>query len=277
MSKFENSPGGRLLPSLSAVISKYEISAKKSLGQHFLLDTNLTDRIAKIAKVENSIVLEIGAGPGGLTRSILAHNARELITIEKDTTCLAALSEIKSVYPDRLKIIQADAVKLDLSKIIEQPYKIVANLPYNISTALLVRWLKKISSIDQMTLMFQKEVADRLVARPSTKDYGRLSIITQWLCEVNIEFNVGRQAFVPPPKVESSVVTLVPRDIPLASAKWSALEKVTTSAFNQRRKMLRSSLKDFDFNFLSLGIDPTLRAENLTVEEFCRLARGIKN
>ena len=242
-----------------------------------MLDTNLTDRIAKIAKVEDSIVFEIGAGPGGLTRSILAHGAKKLITIEKDTKCLAALSEIQNVYPDRLTIVQADAVKLDISKIIEQPYKIVANLPYNISTALLVRWLKKIGTIDRMTLMFQKEVAERLAARPSTKDYGRLSIITQWLCKVKIEFNVGRQAFVPPPKVESSIVTLIPRDVPLAPAKWSALEKVTTSAFNQRRKMLRSSLKNFEFNFLSLGIDPTLRAENLTVEEFCRLARSIKD
>ena len=213
MFELKNSPRGSLLPSLGTVISKYKISAKKSLGQHFLLDTNLTDRIAKIAKVE----------------------------------------------------------------IIDQPYKIEANLPYNISTNLLVRWLKNIVSIDRMTLMFQKEVADRLVARPSTKDYGRLSIITQWLCEVKIEFNIGRQAFVPPPNVLSSVVTFVPRDIPLAPANWNALEKVTASAFNQRRKMLRSSLKDFKFNYLSLGIDPTLRAENLTVEEFCRLARSIKD
>ena len=267
----------KLLPSLGALISKYQMSAKKSLGQHFLLDTNLTDKIAKIAKVENSTVVEVGPGPGGLTRSILAHGARKLITVEKDSACIEALEDLQRIYPDRLKIFEADAVNLNLSQIVSQPYKIVSNLPYNVSTPLLVGWLKNIKYIERMTLTFQKEVADRIAARPSTKDYGRLSIITQWLCEVKIEFNITPRAFVPPPNVISSVVTLIPRKKPLAPADWACLEKVTSAAFNQRRKMLRSSLKRFNFNYSSLEIDPTLRAENLTVEEFCHLARSIRN
>ena len=277
MVEFKNISQENSLPVLNKVMTKYGISARKSLGQHFLLDTNLTDRIAKIAKVEDSLVFEIGSGPGGLTRSILAHGARKLIAVEKDNRCFLALTDLQSTYPDRLEVIQGDALKLDLSNIVNQPYKIVANLPYNIATALLIGWLKKISSIDRMTLMFQKEVADRLVARPSTREYGRLSIITQWLCEVKVEFNIDPMAFVPPPNVVSSIVTLIPRKIPLAPAKWSGLEKVTAAAFNQRRKMLRSSLREFGFNFLSMGIDPTLRAENLTVEEFCQIARSIKD
>ena len=277
MLKFQESCAQNLPPTLRKVISNYQISAKKSLGQHFLMDTNLINRIARIARVEGNTVIEIGSGPGGLTRSLLIHGARELFAIEKDQACLAALFDLQRSYSDQLKVIQADATNLNISNVSAKPCNIVANLPYNISTVLLVNWLQQIKSISRMTLTFQKEVADRLAATHSTKDYGRLSIMTQWLCDVNIEFNINRQAFVPPPKIVSSVVTLVPRDVPLAPANWSALEKVTSAAFNQRRKMLRSSLKSFNFNFDSLGIDPTLRAENLTVGQFCQLARSFSD
>ena len=266
-----------MLPTISKVVSKHKISARKSLGQHFLLDTNLTDRIARIANVRGKTVFEIGSGPGGLTRSLLMLGTKRLFAVEKDPACLHALMDLQKVYSSRLIVIDADAKKINFSNYSAKPCSIVANLPYNISTFLLVNWLQQIKSISGMTLTFQKEVADRLTAVPSTKDYGRLTVMTQWLCDVKTQFNISRKAFVPPPKVVSSVVNLVPRDTPLSPAKWSALEKVTFTAFSQRRKMLKSSLRKFNFDFESLDIDPTLRAENLSVEQFCLLARKISN
>ena len=277
MREYQNSSDQEFLPTLRNVMSKHEIYAKKSLGQHFLLDTNLTDKIARIANIKGSTVIEIGPGPGGLTRSLLINGAKKIIAIEKDPRCLAALLELQSYYSESLTIVEADAMNIDFSNISSKPFKIVANLPYNISTPLLIGWLRKIEPIRQMTLTFQKEVADRLVASPSTKAYGRLSVITQWLCNVNIQFNIDSLAFVPPPKVVSSVVTLLPRDEPIAPADWLRLEKVTSAAFNQRRKMLRSSLRNFNLDLPSLGINPTLRAENLTIEQFCQLARSIRD
>ncbi len=264
------------LPPLRDIIARYDLGAKKSLGQHFLLDQNLTDRIARAAgDLSNVSVIEIGPGPGGLTRSLLASNPRQLYAVERDRRCIEALGELNSVFPDKLTIVSADALKIDISTLGEHPRRIVANLPYNISTALLINWLKQLAAIDRMTLMFQKEVVERLIATPSTKAYGRLSVITQWLCETKFEFNVDKRAFTPPPKIISSVLTLKPRAEPLYEARFEDMETVTAAAFGQRRKMLRSSLKSLDFDIEALGIDPTARAENLTIEEFCLLAKAL--
>ena len=257
------------------MIASHGLNTKKALGQHFLLDSNLTDRIARNAKVEREIVIEVGPGPGGLTRSLLAQNVAQLIAIEKDQDCVAALGSLKTLYKDRLQIIEADALVLNLDALSSEPVCIVSNLPYNVSTPLLIHWLQQVSQINSMTLMFQKEVADRLTATPSTKAYGRLSVITQWLCETRHLFNVDKRAFVPPPKVLSSVISLRVRPEPLAPADWHALEEITAAAFNQRRKMLRSSLKAYQLDFTALNIDPELRAENLSIEQFCLMARAI--
>ena len=257
------------------MIISHGLNTKKSLGQHFLLDSNLTDRIARNAKVENKIVVEIGPGPGALTRSLLAQNVAQLIAIEKDQDCVAALGSLKTLYKDRLQILEADALAVKFATLSSNPVCVVSNLPYNVSTPLLLHSLKQISQIHSMTLMFQKEVADRLIARPSTKAYGRLSVMTQWLCDTRHLFNVDKRAFVPPPKVMSSVISLRVRPEPLAPANWHALEEITAAAFNQRRKMLRSSLKAYQFDFRALNIDPELRAENLSVEQFCLMARAI--
>ena len=220
-------------------------------------------------------MVEIGPGPGGLTRSLLAQNVAQLIAIEKDQDCVAALRSLKTLYKDRLQILEADALAVRFDALFSGPVCIVSNLPYNVSTPLLLHWLKQTSQINSMTLMFQKEVADRLLAKPSTKAYGRLSIMTQWLCEKRHHFNVDKSAFVPPPRVMSSVISLRVRPEPLAPANWHALEEITAAAFNQRRKMLRSSLKDYQIDFTALNIDPELRAENLSVEQFCLMARAI--
>ena len=257
------------------MIASHGLNTKKALGQHFLLDSNLTDRIARNAKVEREIVIEVGPGPGGLTRSLLAQNVAQLIAIEKDQDCVAALGSLKTLYKNRLQIIEADALALNLDALSSKPVCIVSNLPYNVSTPLLIHWLRQVSHVSSMTLMFQKEVADRLTATPSTKAYGRLSVITQWLCETRHLFNVDKRAFVPPPKVLSSVISLRVRPEPLAPADWHALEEITAAAFNQRRKMLRSSLKAYQLDFTALNIDPELRAENLSIEQFCLMARAI--
>jgi 16S rRNA (adenine1518-N6/adenine1519-N6)-dimethyltransferase len=263
------------LPPLREVIRTHGLDAIKALGQHFLLDTNLIDRIARAAgPLDGVSAIEVGPGPGGLTRALLAHDAREVIAIEKDRRCIAALDELRAATGGRLTILAEDALELDAAALGAAPRRIVANLPYNISTVLLVRWLERAEAFDRMVLMVQKEVADRLVAHPSTKAYGRLSVMTQWRCEAKIAFNVARTAFVPPPKVMSSVVVLTPRHAPLAPAEWKKLERVVAAAFNQRRKMLRSALKDWNFDFAALGIPPTARAEELSVEQFCALARA---
>jgi 16S rRNA (adenine1518-N6/adenine1519-N6)-dimethyltransferase len=270
------------LPPLRDIIARFELGAKKSLGQHFLLDQNLTDKIARAAgntdgSLSDYTVIEVGPGPGGLTRSILAHNPKHLFAIERDRRCIEALEELRLLYDGQFSIESANAMKTDISILGDAPRRIIANLPYNISTALLINWLRQIDSIDQMTLMFQKEVVDRIIAEPSSKAYGRLSVITQWLCETKFEFHVDKRAFTPPPKVMSSVLTLKPRAAPLYAAQFENMEKVTAAAFGQRRKMLRSSLKPLDIDIEALGIDPTARAETLSIEEFCLLAKAIES
>ncbi|MDA1088886.1 MAG: 16S rRNA (adenine(1518)-N(6)/adenine(1519)-N(6))-dimethyltransferase RsmA [Proteobacteria bacterium] len=263
------------LPPLRDVIKRFDLGARKSLGQHFLLDLNLCARIARAAgNLNGANVIEIGPGPGGLTRALLDAGAARVVAVEHDSRCVAALAELQDGYPDRLEIIEADALEIDVAALVPAPRRIVANLPYNIATPLLLGWLHRITAFDGLTLMFQKEVAERLTAAPGGKTYGRLSIITQWLCEVRFEFNISKQAFTPPPKVASSLVSLIPRPVPLAPAEWASLEKVTAQAFGQRRKMLRSSLKPLNLDFDALGIAPTARAEELSVQQFCAIARA---
>jgi len=266
------------LPPLREVIAQYRISARKSLGQNFILDLNLTRRIARAAgRLDHATVIEIGPGPGGLTRALLAGGAKLVVAIERDPRCLAALAELEAHYPGRLRLVEGDALALDPVGLSEAPRKIVANLPYNIATALLLRWLDRIGEYQTLTLMFQREVAERLVAAPRSSAYGRLSVMVQWLTEPKILFDLPPRAFVPPPKVMSSVVGLTPRPAPLAPAAKPALERITAAAFGQRRKMLRSSLKPLGVPVGDLlaatGIPPTARAEELTVAEFCALAR----
>jgi len=262
------------LPPLRDVIARHKLDTRRSLGQHFLLDLNLTDRIARIAGDLNGMsVIEIGPGPGGLTRSLLEAGAASVVAVEKDERCIAALDELAAAFPKRLRIVEADALEVDVRSLAPSPRKIVANLPFNVATPLLLQWLRDAPDFAQLTLMFQKEVADRLVAQAHTSAYGRLSIMVQWLCEVRRDFNVDARAFVPPPRVASTVVTLIPRDQALAPAERRMLEAVTGAAFSQRRKMLRRSLKSLGIDPVSAGIDPTLRAEDLSVEDFCALAR----
>ena len=262
------------LPPLRDVIRRHALTAKRSLGQHFLLDLNLTARIARAAgDLSSGSVIEIGPGPGGLTRSLLAAGARTVVAVEKDTRCIEALAELATLHPGRLAIVQADALGLDPAEIAPPPRRIVANLPYNIAVPLLLGWLRRIEAIESLTLMFQKEVADRLVAGPGNPAYGRLSVITQWRAQVRFEFNVDARAFTPPPKVTSAVVSLLPRPEPLAPAAFSTLERVTAAAFGQRRKMLRGSLKALGIDPEAAGIAATRRAEELSVQEFCALAR----
>ena len=269
------------LPPLKDVISKYEIRAKKSLGQNFLLDLNLTSKIARYAgNLKQSDVLEIGPGPGGLTRSLLNEGARQVVSIEKDNRCMAALEEIQSLFPDRLKLLKGDALSMNVTQYLSDPIKIIANLPYNIGTELLVRWLNSKnwpSFWQSMTLMFQKEVANRIVARPGSKAYGRLSVMSQWRCNTKIAFNIPATAFTPPPKVESAVVHFDALNEPKFPAEVDKLEFVVSKAFNQRRKMLRGALKGHFINveegLFSIGVLPTKRAENITVQEYCAMSQ----
>ena len=264
------------LPPLRQVIARHGLTARRKLGQHFLLDLNLTARIARAAgDLAATNVVEVGPGPGGLTRALLEAGAAQVVAVERDPRCIAALEELAAIYPGRLRVVEGDARTIDPVDLVAPPRCIVANLPYNIGVPLLLSWLGRAADYAGLTLMFQKEVADRLVGRPRSKDYGRLSVMVQWLCEVRREFNVDRRAFTPPPKVASSVVTLVPRRLPLAQANMADLERVTAAAFGQRRKMLRSSLKPLGLDPQSLGLDPTARAEELTVEQFCVLARAL--
>lgn len=265
------------LPPLREVIDKHDLRARKSLGQNFLLDLNLTHRIARAAGPLTDVdVIEIGPGPGGLTRALLGEGAKAVHAIERDPRCVEALQELIDASDGRLHVSEADALSVDISKVGNSPRRIVANLPYNVATPLLLNWLQQADQILSMTCMFQSEVADRLAAKPGSKSYGRLSVIAQWLCEVRPEFTVPPQAFTPPPKVTSTIVTLTPRPEPLKPARWSYLEKVTAAAFGQRRKMLRASLKPLKIDLERLGIDPTLRAENLSVETFCQIAEALR-
>lgn len=268
------------MPPLREVIARHGIAARKSLGQNFILDLNLTRRVARAAgSLDTGTTIEIGPGPGGLTRALMAEGARRVVAIERDPRCLAALAELAALYPDRLQIIDGDALALDPAAVTEAPRRIVANLPYNIATALLIKWLDRIRDYESLTLMFQREVAERLVASPRSGAYGRLSVLVQWLCDVTIAFDIPPRAFTPPPKVTSSVVRIVPRAEPLAPTDKATLERVTAAAFGQRRKMLRSSLRSLgqppEPLLAAAGIAPTARAEELSVAEFCALAQVI--
>ena len=258
------------------MIRRHGLSARKSLGQNFLLDLNLTGRIARAAAPLEHVI-EIGPGPGGLTRALLLAGAHHVTAIERDRRCIDALAEIAAAFPGRLTIIEGDALDTPLADLVPASRKIVANLPYNIATALLLRWLLDIAQFESFTLLFQKEVAQRLAAAPRTKDYGRLSVMVQWRSAVRLLFDITPRAFVPPPKVTSTLVQLTPRAAPLAPCDLAALERVTAAAFGQRRKMLRQSLKaiwpDPEAHLRAAGIAPTARAEELSVEEFCALAR----
>ena len=264
------------LPPLRDVIRKHALNARKSLGQHFLLDLNLTMRIVRTAgDLTDCHVIEVGPGPGGLTRALLNSPALTVTVIEKDKRCLAVMKDLKSAYGDRLRIVAADALATDIPALTSAPRKIVANLPYNVGTPLFLRWLREIDAYRGLTLMFQREVADRLVAKPRTKAYGRLSVITQWLCEVHTAFKVPKEVFTPPPNVASSVSNLTPRPTSLNSVSFEALETVTAVAFGQRRKMLRASLKSLNLDLATLEIEPTARAEELSIMDFCHLARAL--
>jgi 16S rRNA (adenine1518-N6/adenine1519-N6)-dimethyltransferase len=271
------------LPPLREVIRRHGLAAKKSLGQNFLFDLNLAARIARTAgPLEGVTVFEVGPGPGGLTRALLALGASRVIAVERDDRAIAALQEIAALYPRRLEIVAADALAFDPRQYLNQsPVRIVANLPYNIATVLLVSWL----SIepwppwyDSAVLMFQREVAQRIVAQPGSKDYGRLSVLVQWRCEARIMFDVNASAFVPPPKVTSSIVRLVPRATPLPCDR-ALLERVTQAAFGQRRKMLRQSLRSLGTDAAALldtaKLEPTARAEDIPVAGFVTLAQAL--
>ncbi len=266
------------LPSLRELVERFDIRAKKSLGQNFLFDQNLTDKIARVpGNLSNIHVIEIGPGPGGLTRSLLKTNAKEISAVEFDPRAVSALQGLIKFAQGRLNVIEGDALKIDFTNIASTgPRVIIANLPYNIATPLLIGWLKKIHEnrdfFQSITIMVQREVAERIAAQHSTSDYGRLSIITQWLCDTKIMFDVPPEAFSPPPKVTSSIIHLVPKKSFQVEPSFKDMERLTASAFNQRRKMIRQSLKAYLPAIESLGIDPTLRAENLTLDDFLNLA-----
>ncbi len=266
------------LPPLRDVIAEHGLSAQKKFGQNFLFDLNLTGRIARAAApLDDATVIEIGPGPGGLTRALLFNGAKNLTVIERDPRCQPVLTQISNHYPGCLHVIDGDALDVDVTTLGPAPRKIVANLPYNIGTLLLIGWLEKIDAFASLTLMFQKEVAERVVAKPKTKAYGRLSVLCQYLCECDILFDVHRSAFTPPPKVTSAVVQLVPKAERGENINIESLAKVTQAAFGQRRKMLRASLKSLNIDVLALlgqaNIAETARAEELSVNDFVRLTR----
>ena len=272
------------LPPLREVLRKHDLIAKKSLGQNFLLDLNLTGRIARAAgPLAGVTVIEIGPGPGGLTRALLSEGTAQVIAVERDARAIAALQEIAAHYPGRLSVIEGDALKFDIASVAaEGPLRIAANLPYNIATVLLVGWIEAEPwppRYDRLVLMFQREVAERLVAAPDSKAYGRLSVLTQWRMQPKILFDIAPSAFVPPPKVTSSLVELMPRPNPEPCDR-AMLSRVTEAAFGQRRKMLRQSLKTLLPDPIpvleAVGIAPTDRAEHIPVEGFVRLARAAK-
>jgi len=269
------------LPPLREVIAAHGLAAKKSLGQNFLFDLNLTRKIARAAgAAEGGVFYEVGPGPGGLTRALLSEGADKVIAVERDQRCLPALSEIAAAYPGRLEVINADALKLDERTILPPDARIASNLPYNVGTGLLIKWLTGETwppFWSGLTLMFQREVAERIVAQPGGEHYGRLSVLTAWRTKAKILFDVNRNAFVPPPSVTSSIVRLDPLPEPVAPADLKKLEAVTAAAFGQRRKMLRQSLKRLGGEILleKAGIDPTARPEQLTVAQFAALARSL--
>ena len=271
------------LPPLRDVIANHQLDAKKSLGQNFLLDLNLTAKIARLAGVlQGHDILEVGPGPGGLTRGLLAEGARKVVVLEKDSRCLPALNEIAEAYRERLEIFNADALNFNVSMHLKTPIRIVCNLPYNIGTELLIRWLTPTEwppFWNTMTLMFQKEVAERITALPGTKAYGRLAILSQWKTDAKIVMSLPPEAFSPPPKVNSAVVHFQALAVPRFPAPAKLLSSTVAMAFNQRRKMLRSSLKAAAPNIEQVlrnsGLNPTARAEEISLEQFCALTRQL--
>ena len=263
------------LPPLRTLVDQTALDARKSLGQNFIFDLNLTQRIARTAAPFTGSVFEIGPGPGGLTRALFLEGASDVTAIEKDRRVISFLDHLVAATNGQLKLIEVDALTQPVWEMGQAPRKIVANLPYNIATALLLGWLEHAHAFASMTLMFQREVAMRLVAQPDEKAYGRLSVITQWLCEAELKFDIPPQAFVPPPKVTSSVVHLVPRSQPLFDCRKEDLEAVTAIAFGQRRKMLRASFKKYggEAMLIKANIDPSVRPQQLSIDAFCRLAR----
>jgi len=268
------------LPPLRDVIAAHDLAARKSLGQNFLLDLNITRRIARAAgPLETATVLEVGPGPGGLTRALLLEGAARVVAVERGRRCSAALGGLAAVADGRLTSSEGDALEIDLDALGKRfgTLRVVANLPYNVATPLLLGWLRKIELFDRLVLMFQKEVADRLAAGPGSKTFGRLSVAAQWRCNVRPLFNLPPRAFIPAPKVDSTVVEFVPLPVPRGAADPDTLEKVVGAAFGQRRKMLRAALRglmaDPETTLRACGIDPQARAETLSIEEFCTLAR----
>ena len=271
------------LPPLRAVIEAHDLVAKKQLGQNFLLDLNLTAKIARSAgDLSGCDVLEVGPGPGGLTRGLLAEGARRVLAIEKDPRCMAPLAQIAAAYPGRLEVLLGDALQINPLAHLTPPIRVVANLPYNVGTELLIRWLSPESwppFWDSLTLMFQREVAERIVAKPRGDHYGRLALLAQWRCDARIVMSLPPEAFTPAPKVHSAVVHLTRLATPRFAADGAVLQRITAMAFNQRRKMLRSSLKGLGLGdgledrLIAAGIAPTARAEEIGLEQFCALAR----
>ncbi len=266
------------LPPLREVIAAHNLRAEKKLGQNFLLDSNVTDKIVRQAgELNQATVFEIGPGPGGLTRSLLKAGARKVIALEFDPRAVNALQDLKIAANGRLDVIETDALEANLLDLAPQgPRAIVANLPYNIATSLLIGWLRQIredkETFSSMTLMFQKEVGDRIIAKSGSKTYGRLSILCQWLCHIRKAYDLPPSAFIPSPKVRSSVIHFTPKTLEEFAPRLEDLERVTAAAFGQRRKMIRSSLKDYAYKIEALDLDPTARAENLSVDAFLKLA-----
>ena len=268
------------LPPLSEIVRRHGLAAKKSLGQHFLFDLNLTRRIARAAgDLSAGTTIEVGPGPGGLTRGLLAEGAAKVVAIERDARALPALAEIAAFYPGRLEVVEGDAMAIDAASLGTPPRRIVANLPYNVGTQILLGWLARPDAFECIVVMLQKEVVERLVAPPDGDAYGRLAVATQWHWTARRLFDIAPGAFSPPPAVVSAVVELRPRAAPLAPADPHVLERVTAAAFGKRRKMLRQSLKSLGHDAEALcadaGIDPTRRAETLSIPEFCALARAV--
>jgi 16S rRNA (adenine1518-N6/adenine1519-N6)-dimethyltransferase len=269
------------LAPLRQVIERHGLRADRRLGQHFLLDPAILRRIALAAgDLSGRTVLEVGPGPGGLTRALLAAGASRVVAIERDPRCIAALAELAGDTQGRLELIEADALSIDLADLTSARLTIVANLPYNVGTALLLRWLDRLERVESLTLMFQREVAERLVAAPRSRSYGRLSVLVQWLCEARLLMHLPAGAFLPPPKVASSLIRLTPRPSPLAPAARPALERVLAAAFGQRRKMLRSSLKSLtpqpEALLTRADVPGSARAEEIDILGFCRLARAFE-
>ena len=267
------------LPPIAVVVEKYDLIPNKSWGQNFIFDLNLTRKIARAANLSsNETIFEIGPGPGALTRALFIEGAEKIIAIERDKRAITALSELVDICNGKLELISDDALKVPIHKMGVLPRRIVANLPYNIATQLLLNWLLTPNAFKAITVMVQKEVAMRICAEPGSSNYGRLSIITQWLGCPKMLFDIPASAFHPKPKVTSTLLEIIPRAQPLFPARRQILEKITGQAFGQRRKMLRSSLKKVggDDLLLATNIDPTLRPENLSIEDFCRLAQAYK-